>query len=133
MTEIKNSNFSDFLARFYNLYDGIIRNVTIKFMSKQHKTTVTVICSVQDQEIVGDDSWINLTFNVINVIDLILLEGNITCVVLSTGINIGFFDEHIYLDFCPFTEEPEGIDDFRKSRFLIVGGACFWQLSSYSE
>jgi hypothetical protein len=133
MTEITIANLSDFRARFYDFYDGLIRNITVSFMSSHDKTRVVVTCSVQDREAEQNNGWINLTININNVTELILIEDSITCVVLSSGVNILFSNDSIYLDFCPFTEEPQSIDDFKKSRFLVVGTSCFWHVSPYSE
>ena len=127
MIELTRSNINEFLERFNHGYDGIIRDVAIHFSAKK----VRVICSVKDQKTQMNKSWVNLAFEIENMIECIVIESQSTCIVLSDGLQVGFFNDNIYLDLCPYTEEPDGIEDFKKSRFLIVGERCSWSLSTY--
>lgn len=129
MNELLPTTITDFFDRFYNCYDGLIRNVNINYPSKG----ALVVLSVQDQKAQKDEGWVNLHLYIENFTEFILRESKSTCVVLSSGLQIGFFDSTLYLDFCPFSEAPEGIDDFKKSDFLIAGKKCIWSVLPYSE
>jgi len=128
MPELLPSNFTAFFERFAYCYDGFVRDVELNYVNRK----ATVILSVQDQETHKDHGWVNLTLEIEDVTRFILIEDKSTCVVLSGGLQVGFYDAAIYLDFCPYTQEPDGIDDFNKSHFLIVGKRCRWVVASYT-
>ncbi len=119
-------NVNEFLKRFYHCYDGLIREIKIDF------TTKKAVILVSAQERAGSENlhWVNLKLDVKNVDNFTLVEDKSTCIVLSNGIKVGFFENKAYVDLCPYTDEPTGVDDFRKSNFLIVGGQCFWSVTS---
>jgi hypothetical protein len=129
MPEISPSSVAEFLERFYHCYDGLVREVRINFATR----SATVLLSVQDRETEDDEGWINLALEVEGFKELSLSEGKATCVVLSGGLQVGFFDGVIYLDICPYTEAPTGLEDFRRSLFLVAGERCTWTLSPYTD
>jgi hypothetical protein len=129
MKELLPSNLKMFLVRFDHCYDGLVRYVKMNYETKE----VTVVLSVQDRETQKNNGWVNLTLVVKQATKFILIEDKSTCVVLSGGFQVGFYDAKIYLDFSPYTEEPDGIDDFMKSHFLVVGKKCMWTLSRLND
>lgn len=129
MPQLSSSNFIGFLERFYHCHDGVVRDVRVHFATKK----VMVILSVQDRETQENEGWVNLTLEIKDLVEFILIEGKSTCAVISDTLQIGFFDGAIYVDFCPYTEAPRGIDDFRKSLFLVAGKRCVWSVSSYDD
>lgn len=129
MIELTTSNLDKFLERFSHCYDGLIRDVRINFPTKK----VSITCSVKDQNNQVDEGWVNLTLEIENMIELTVVERQSTCIVLSDGLQVGFFNDQVYLDLCPYTEEPDSIDDFKKSDFLVVGERCSWSLAAYNE
>lgn len=133
MIELVASEKNDFLSRFHNFYDALVRSVYVSFNATDGTKHVTVVLSSQDQTTDQDDGWANITINVDDVKDIILIETKSTCAVLSSGLNIEIFDGIIYLDFCPYTEEPNGIEDFLKSSFLVAGKRCIWTVTPYRE
>ena len=124
MPKISPTTVSAFLERFYQCADGVVREVQVDFVTKS--ATVTLSCQDREREI--RQPWINLVFDVQEVVELRLIEGESTCVVLSQGLHVGFFDGLIYLDFCPYTAAPAGVEDFKRSHFLVVGERCTWAL-----
>ncbi len=120
MAEISPSNVAEFLERFQHCYDGLVRDVRVDFAARN----VMVTLSVQDHEAQENEGWVNLVLQVEDAAEFILIEGKSTCAVLSQGLQVGFFDGVTYLDFCPYTEAPHSIHDFRKSRFLVAGIRC---------
>ncbi|HEX2914718.1 MAG TPA: hypothetical protein VH186_28210 [Chloroflexia bacterium] len=132
MNEITSANFKEFLDRYYNCDDGVIRSVNINYRSGIKQITVEL--SVQLRESEQDDDWTNVTLEIENFVEFKLYEGKFTCVVLSEGLHIAFFDGIIYLDFCPYAEPDASstVEDYRKSYFLIAGKKCYWSQSDYS-
>lgn len=125
MPEITPFALAGFLERFSHCYDGVVRDVSIDFAAKR----AVVNLLVRDREAKEEDGWVHLTLEVEGLTELSLSEGKSTCIVLSGGLQVGFFNGIIYLDFCPYTEVPVGVEDFRRSDFLIAGARCAWSVS----
>jgi len=122
-----------FLSRFYHCYDSIIRCITMITINESSTSKAQVILSARDEE-GDDDGWINLNIKIENLNDFIGRNpDNYTNEVLSDGIKIGFYDGLIYLDFEPYTDEPEGIEDFKRSNCLFIGKEIYWETMIYSE
>ena len=129
MKELASFCLTEFLTRFYHCYDGFIRYVEVDFRAKKVKVSL----STQDKETRENEGWTNLIMEVKDVSEIILIEDRASCAVLSSGIQIGFFNDEVYLDFCPYTGEPDGIDDFKKSRFMVAGRKCFWSVIPFGD
>lgn len=127
------STFEYFLNRFYHCYDCIIRCITMITTDGSNTSKAQVILSVRDEE-GTDDGWVNLSIKIENLTDFIGSNPeNYTNEVLSDGIKIGFYDGLIYLDLEPYTDEPEGIEDFKRSNCLFIGKEIYWETMIYSE
>jgi hypothetical protein len=129
MPELLPSTYEDFLTRFGNLYDTLVRQVLYNYAAGERNGQVTVTLSVRDRERPPDNSWCMLTLLIDDVVEFHLLEGKSTNVVLSSGLSIGAFADSVYLDFSPYTEVPRSIADFQRSTFLVAGRRCVWSVS----
>src|SRR5437016_6006588 len=136
MTELSTANVDEFLTRFQNFYDGLVRNVNFSF-TRQRDTRpagvprgVVIVLSSQDQEATEDEGWANVTLDIEAVSEFVFIEGRTTSVVLSSGLSVGFFDDKVYLS---IDWEAESIEEFRESQFLVIGERCFWTASKYGE
>ena len=133
MNKLDTSTIEYFLNRFYQCYDSIIRCITLITTGVSNNSKAQVILSVRDEEAHGD-GWVNLNIKIENFIELIGANpDNYTNEVLSDGIKVGFYDGLIYLDFEPYTDEPEGLEDFKKSKCLLIGKEILWETTLYSE
>ncbi len=122
-----------FLNRFYQCYDSIIRCISLITTESSNIPKAQVILSVRDGEEDGD-GWVNLKIKIDGFTEFIGTSIDYyKNEVLSDGIKVGFFDDLVYLDFEPFTDEPEAIEDFKKSKCLLIGKDIFWGTTSYSE
>jgi hypothetical protein len=130
--ELSPSNLRLFLDRFQDFYDAVIRQAQVNFMNGHRRTHVTVVLSVQDKETVVNRGWVNVTLNIEDIEKIKLLEGKTTCVVLSGGLQGGFFNDNIYLSFCS-SWKPENKDEFEDSDFFVAGKKCTWFTSTYAE
>jgi hypothetical protein len=135
MNKLDISTIEYFSNRFYQCYDSIIRCISLITTETSNTSKAQVILSVRDEEGDGDgDGWVNLKIKIEGFTEFIGTDiDNYNNEVLSDGIKVGFFDDLIYLDFEPFTDEPEGVEDFKKSKCLLIGKDIFWKTTSYSE
>jgi hypothetical protein len=53
--------------------------------------------------------------------------------VLSDGLTLGWFEGLVFLDFGPYTSEPDGVDDFRRSGCYFAGLSATWEVVPYAE
>jgi hypothetical protein len=132
MEKLTIANAQEFTTIFYDFFDGLVHKIYFDLNNKS-KLDASVEVLVQKQQEMQSEKWVIVTFKVSNVIEIILLEGNHTCLVLSGGLKIGFFGSSVYLDFCPYTEDPDGIEDFLRSHFLVAGESCEWFEVPYSD
>jgi len=131
MIELTPKTVPHFLKRFNDLHDALVRVVTFRFGPSEK--IASVILSAQDTEADKLSNWVNIRFEMLGVTDLVLREGfGKTCVVIFK-MNIGFMAGNIYLDFSPWSEAPVGIEDYRKSDFLIVARRCSWCVLPYAD
>ena len=132
MKILDSTNSKEFLSRFYDCSDGIIRRIALSTSLADKALEAHVTMSVQDREAKEDDGWVNLCLLMKGVkshsegIDIVYNE------VISDGIKIGFFADDIYLDLHPYTDEPESIEDFKKSQCLIIATGCSWSVGKYN-
>lgn len=119
------------LDRFYRFNDGIIRRVDMVFRPNRQDSEAAIECSVRDGE--ASAQWVNVICRVRALSEFSLSEGRTSYRVLSDGLVVGWFDDLIFLDFGPYTSEPEGIDDFRRSGFYFAGKSVTWEIVPYDE
>jgi hypothetical protein len=135
--EISPTNVSEFLTRFQNFDDALIRSIHFSFVRQQDerpssiKRGVVVLLSVQDQTSSRDEGWVNVRLDIEAVSEFHFAEGERTThVVLSQGLSVRFFDGKVYL--AP-DAETETLEEFRASELLIAGERCTWTVSDYKD
>ena len=119
------------LDRFYRCNDGVIRRIELVFCPAREKSEATIECSVRDD--LDGASWVNLICRVRGVSEFAMSEGNVSHRVLSDGLAIGWFDGLVFLDFSPYTTDPDGIDDFRRSGCYFAGESATWEVVPYND
>jgi hypothetical protein len=119
------------LERFYRCNDGLIRRVDLVFEPNRDDSRATIVCSVKDDA--ADAQWVNVIFRVRRLREFTMSEGNVTYRVLSDGLTLGWFEGLIFLDFGPYTSEPSGVDDYRRSGCYFAGHSATWEVVPYTE
>lgn len=119
------------LERFYRCNDGLIRRIDLAFEPDRDDSRATIVCSVKDDA--ADAAWVNVIFQVRGLREVAMVEGQTSFRVLSDGLTVGWFDGLIFLDFGPYTSEPRGVDDFRRSRCYFAGLTATWEVAPYAE
>jgi len=119
------------LERFYRCNDGLIRRVDLVFEPNRDDSRATIVCSVKDDA--ADAAWVNVIFRVRGLRELTMSEGNVTYRVLSDGLTLGWFEGLVFLDFGPYTSEPSGVDDYRRSGCYFAGHSATWEAVPYTE
>jgi hypothetical protein len=97
-----------FLSRFYDLSDAVIRKIEHDYLSTGVQTT-TVTIEAQDQ--LAAEGWSHLAIRVSGVRELVFKEGRTTCQILSSGVQIDWYDGLVFCDFSPYSTAPISIDD----------------------
>lgn len=118
------------LERFHGFDDGLIRSIRIDLAAPKPQRSATIVCSAREHT-TGD--WCNVRWIVRGLLGFQLSEGKTSYIVLSQGIQIGWFDERIYLDLGPYTCEPDCEDDYRQSGMYFVGRQVHWLREPYNE
>lgn len=114
------------LARFYRCYDGVIRRVELVFQPNRDDSVATIECSVKDGA--ADSAWVTVRFCVRGLREFTLSEGTTTYRVLSDGLTLGWFAGLLFLDFGPYTSDPAGVADFRRSGCYFAGHTATWEV-----
>jgi hypothetical protein len=125
------ANVDQVLDRFYRCSDGVIRRVELDFKSDRESSTATIVCSVRDSDAAAQ--WVNLICRVRGLSEFSFSEGRTSYRVLSDGLVIGWFEDLIFLDFGPYTVEPDSVEDFRRSGCYFAGKSATWEVVPYSE
>jgi hypothetical protein len=63
----------------------------------------------------------------------IIQKLNTSNIVMSGGIKILYINSNIYIDFAPYSDEIEGLEDVRESDFYFGCKSIDWEIESYSE
>lgn len=130
MQQLTKQNSQEFLDQFHCFDDGIIRSIHVVLGPTRLQRSATLICSARDQ-IAGE--WRNVRLEVAGLDEFSLTEGRSSYIVLSQGIQLGWFGDRVYLDLGPYTCEPDCEEDFRRSGMLFVGRELSWGSEPYSE
>jgi hypothetical protein len=134
MIRLSAENVTEFLDRFYQCYDGVIRKVTVDKTVAGTMRRAQIVVSVQDKHGERNEGWVNLRLELDGLKrapDKPMSLGN--QVVDPFGLQIGFFGNEVYLDFAPHTDKPTALQDFEDSDCLFVADSCSWQVTDYRE
>jgi hypothetical protein len=136
-TELTPENLEAFRERFGTFHDGVIHSVKYDIFrsGREIPEIVTIIVGLRDWQIKSEKKWINLTFQVEHIEELVLQKLRHYGHGVIFRLTIAFFDGEVYLDFFPFTEKPTSPADFPKSsggsRLLVIGKHCYWSVEPY--
>jgi hypothetical protein len=72
---------------------------------------------------------VNVAFDVTGLTEVVRTGEDQTGLLMSNGLQVGFYDDLVYLDFCPHTREPAGKEDFLKSDLMVAGKKCQLKVS----
>lgn len=122
----------EFLERFDACNDGVVRLINVSTTGGA-TCCVHIILSTVDKLAKDNHGWVNLRLEIEGVSKYPRDPCHWANEVLSDGIKVGFFDNELLIDMAPYTDEPEGREDFEKSGCLIVGKTCNWSVAEYSE
>jgi hypothetical protein len=133
MTRLSPDKKDRFLSRFYGCHDSVLRAVKILWAT-DNRADVILTLSVRDIQGKDGEEWVNVRLKIAAVEEICLKESSkVGYTVLSNGIQIGVFEDLILFDLDPYTLEPEGIQDYRRSRFYFAGRDFAWKVEPYKE
>lgn len=113
----------------FNFFDALIKRVAVIYSDDGDRVGELEL-SVRD--IQADDRWVNLILRLYGLREARLIENRSTLQVMSDGLGIEWINNSVYLVFCPYTDEPEGVDDIRRSNGYLAGERCEWEVISNS-
>jgi|GEM_PF-6140163 len=137
--ELSPDTLAELEKHFGTFHDAVIHNVSFELFSKSKPYSVCITVGTQDLTLAPPNNWINLTFEIVEITKFILEKTRNYDFSIIFQLNIRFFDDEIYLDFFPYTENPMSIDDFWRRAdskgpiFIVIGKKCYWQTSPYRE
>lgn len=136
-TEITPDNLEDFKKRFGIFHDAVIHSVEYGIFSHKKPETVAIKVGTRDLQLQPSNNWINVTFYVDSVIELILQKSRNYAHGIIFSLSIEFFDQEVYVDFFGKLEKPQSPEAYKKGptgpHLLIVGKKLFWSTEPYQE
>jgi hypothetical protein len=132
MTQVTDSGaIADLLHRFYGFHDALIRRVEFSFSSQVGTERARVVVSARDSRADGD--WVNVEFYLDGLSEYRIARERSDIKVMTSGLRCAVFDGVCFVDFSPWSEETETMDDFRRSDFFAAASVCSWSIDSYTE
>lgn len=106
-------------------FDGIVRDIKIHNL-KEAEIEVSVRTLKNE--------WVNVLFKMSDVKEFKIAQKIKTSnIVMSMGICVMRVDGIYYIDFSPYSELIESLDDIRKSDIYFGVGSIEWQIKPYHE
>lgn len=118
----------ELLKKINQGYDGLIREIKIFNGNK----SAEIIVSVTDSE--NNGQWINIIFQMREIKEFKVNQKlNFSNIVISDGIKFKIIDNISYIDFAPYSDEIDTIEDFRFSDTYFGCNSIEWKIIPYSE
>lgn len=130
-----NDRSRHFLEQFNHCFDGVLRRFKVRFLPSEPLGRVYLTLSVQrplSRRIKA--GWVNVRLAIKEVEEFVFKESSKeTGRVLSSGLRIYPFNGLLFFDFAPYSLNPSGIEDFRRSGFYIAGRSFSWKVEEFCE
>jgi len=128
-------NIDDFLDRFNRFHDAVIREIHIVFgYRSQHRDAGVIILSVQDQQCPQNKGWVNVNLQFVNVREFSMTHSAEEYhQVISDEIHIQHLNGLFFVDLGASIDQPNTIDQFKKSRFYLACESIQWNVVAYTE
>lgn len=121
MTKLDEASLGAFLGRFYDFYDGVVRRVAVDFEARP--STCEVVIDAQDAE--SASGWSRVVLRVSGCSRFRLEMGRTSFEVLSSGIQVGWVDDLVFL-FLDAYPDDEGLPDLSSNRAYVAGDDIQW-------
>lgn len=115
-----------FFKRINNGYDGVIRKIIC-----HSEEEIEIIISTMDTN--NDWEWINVIFTIRNIKEFkIHKKFNYSNNILSNGIKYIEIDDFNYIDFAPYSDQIDTIEEIYNSDIFFCGNIT-WEVLPYNE
>ena len=122
------------LSRFHNFDDALVRDVHLVIGPSRDSRSATIALEARDSESDADEGWGQVVLKVRGVTEYRFVEnGRESSYVVSLGLKVKSFGGVYFFDFGPDSDEPDGVDDFRRSSFYLAGHDCTWVVKPYPK
>lgn len=135
--ELTPETLDEFRERFGTLHDAVIHQVEYEIFVPKPLRKLRVIVGARDWKTPTKDNWINLTFEIEGVSNVIIKSSWNHSIAVIFETHIGFFDGEIFLDFFPASLDPSNPDKYmeiskeRHVYLVVVGKKCLLHTSPY--
>jgi hypothetical protein len=118
---LNEASLGAFLGRFFDFYDGVVRQVSVDFEAKPPACQVVV--DAQDAE--SASGWSRVVLRMRGCSRFRLEVGRTSFEVLSSGIQVGWIEDLVFL-FLDAYPDDEGLPDIKTNRGYLAGDELQW-------
>lgn len=123
-----------FLERFYQFFDSLVWKIQLELTSSRRSRNVNIILGARDGSQVTSREWINVQIFLGEVSEYCVKEEEQSQIqVLSNGVKVSPFGETLLIDFDPYTDAPQSVEDIRRSHLYFACKSIKWKILEYDE
>ncbi|MDC9821210.1 hypothetical protein R0L47_12880 [Pectobacterium polonicum] len=114
------------LNEITNGYDGVIKN--INFISFESAIVEVSVIRRTDRE------WVNVIFELKGLVEF-AVKKRIKCsnTVMSNGISYKYIEDIHYIDFSPYSDDMDDVNDYRMSDVYFATKEIKYSINPYSD
>lgn len=133
MNRLTSDNCQEFLKRFSDCHDAVMRSFQIVFRYRSQKETKgELTLSLRDSETERNEGWVNLVLELDGITEFALRESAVSYQVIFE-MHVAEFEGVLFIDFGGCTEQPRDVDGFRASQFYCASKSVVWRLEPYQD
>lgn len=124
----------ELIERFSSFHDSFIRKIDVKYRHLGQVTIVTIVLSAREAQSADNEEWFDVAIEIGNATEFRFCESpKESYQVLSEGLKVARYYESIFIDFGHFDELPKDPNEWRSSRFFVIGSTVKWSVSNYTD
>jgi hypothetical protein len=129
---IKDSEHAQFLERFYNFTDSMIRSISLNFTSNGTRQ-IDVHILTRDSTTQENEGWVCVVINVDHVSEMAIRDdrNKASLQVISNGIHITTIDDNTGFEFGGALDPPRSLSELRKSYAFALGKTVSFEVLPY--
>lgn len=130
---ITKNNYSNLLKRFDRFSDSLIRSIEMKF-NNQGTIGVSISLETRDALSTANNGWVSVLLFLDMVSEMGIQEHqNTTISIISFGIHILFIDNKVLIEFGGEIDEPNSLEELRKSDAYAIGKSLSLEVFPYVQ
>jgi hypothetical protein len=131
MTELRTAaDVQAFLDRFSQFFDAVLVEVQLMLPRTAGARRGAIRLLAQEAPMGEQEGqWRSVVLHVTGLSEFKFIEGQISNLVLSDGLNIHLLDGRCFIDLAPYTDQPVDESLLWRSGQYLVGSACTFEVS----